>query len=155
MLVRCTRFGLGSNHRPHSHVRVDAWLISRLGQTHPRRLLLHRALGTRGNAVLPPEYRPLLSISHTSSFLLIWVRPPSYAAVLQIHSLTRILVILHRPSRGHRGLPSRTTSASSLGKHHLRDCRWVDEDGEGTNMTLLNCLAGGKGCRVPWVHRRC
>lgn len=49
---------------------------------------------------LPAEYSPLPTASELMVFPHIWVHPPSYAAALQIHSLARVLVILHRPSSG-------------------------------------------------------
>lgn len=49
---------------------------------------------------LPAEYSPLRIASATTVFRRIRIHPPSYAAALQIHSLARVLVILHRPSSG-------------------------------------------------------
>ncbi|OQE15266.1 hypothetical protein PENSTE_c029G03707 [Penicillium steckii] len=49
---------------------------------------------------LPPEYNALPLPSEISTFPPIWVNPSGYAAALQVHSLARILVVLHRPSTG-------------------------------------------------------
>ena len=94
---------------------------------------------------LPPEYSPLPSASEIQTVPPIWVNPPSAAAALQIHSLARILVILHRPSSG--GLDDYRAAQHVLALSVSTICgiaRSVDEDDDGANIVSLNCLFGGK-----------
>lgn len=80
------------------------------GQTIDQRL-------TRGNELfqmieewkhsLPPEFNPLPTTSQAGDqnniFPAIWIYPPSYAAAVQMHNLSRILLLMHRPlCGGHR-----------------------------------------------------
>lgn len=94
---------------------------------------------------LPPEYSPLPSGSNIETFPHVWVNPPSAAAALQIHSLARILVILHRPSSG--GLDDYRAAQHVLALSVATICgiaRSVDENDDGANLISLNCLFGGK-----------
>ena len=52
---------------------------------------------------LPREFTPLpvnRAAQVNVTFPPVWIHPPPYAAAVQLHSLARILVVLHRPSIG-------------------------------------------------------
>lgn len=94
---------------------------------------------------LPPEYNPLPIISDTQIFPPIWIHPPHYGAALQIHSLARVLVILHRPSSG--GLEDYRAAQKLLTLSVSTICgiaRAVDESDSAANLVSLHCLFGGE-----------
>lgn len=97
---------------------------------------------------LPPEYNPLPVISSSQTFPPIWVNPPSYAAALQVHSLARVLVILHRPSSG--GLEDFRAAQKLLTLSVSTICgiaRCVDEQDQAANIVSLHTMFGGKYLR--------
>lgn len=51
---------------------------------------------------LPPEFSALPAVQKPQDtvFPPIWIHPPSYAAAVQVHYLSRILVLMHRPLIG-------------------------------------------------------
>lgn len=50
---------------------------------------------------LPPEFSTLPTMEQQDSlFPPIWIHPPSYAAAIQMHHLSRILILTHRPLSG-------------------------------------------------------
>lgn len=90
------------------------------------------------------EYNPLPMASETAVFPQIWVHPPSYAAALQIYSLARVLVALHRPSSG--GLDDYRAAQKLLTLSVNRICgiaRTVDELDEAANIVSLHCVHDG------------
>lgn len=94
---------------------------------------------------LPPEYSPLPVISSIETFPPIWVHPPPYAGALQIHSLARILVVLHRPSSG--GLDDFRAAQKLLTLSVNTICgiaRSVDSRDHAANIVSLHTLFGGK-----------
>lgn len=94
---------------------------------------------------LPSEYNPLPLKSDTAVFPHIWIHPPSYAAALQIHSLARVLVILHRPSSG--GLDDYRAAQKLLTLSVNTICgiaRTVDESDQAASIVSLHCVFGGK-----------
>ncbi|KAJ5646348.1 hypothetical protein N7490_002720 [Penicillium lividum] len=93
---------------------------------------------------LPPEYSPLPIISTTEIFPPIWVHPAPYAGALQIHSLARILVVLHRPSSG--GLDDFRAAQKLLTMSVNTICgiaRSVDSQDHPANIVSLHALFGG------------
>lgn len=94
---------------------------------------------------LPPEYSPLPTISDIQNFPPIWIHPPHYGAALQVHSLARVLVILHRPSSG--GLEDYRAAQKLLTLSVNTICgiaRAVDDTDTAANLVSLHCLFGGK-----------
>jgi hypothetical protein len=94
---------------------------------------------------LPPEYSPLPMAPSTTVFPHIWIHPPSYAAALQIHSLARVLVILHRPSCG--GLDDYRAAQKLLTLSVNTICgiaRTIDESDQAASIVSLHCVFGGK-----------
>lgn len=94
---------------------------------------------------LPNEFQPLPTASNAGLFPPIWVHPPSYAAALQLHSLARILVLLHRPSVGglqdyRAGQHLLTASVSTI----CGIAQTVDENNNAACLVSLNSLYGGK-----------
>ncbi|OGE50599.1 hypothetical protein PENARI_c016G04626 [Penicillium arizonense] len=109
---------------------------------------------------LPPEYSPLPSLSGLSSvsgmqiFPPIWVHPSPYAASLQVHSLSRILVILHRPSSG--GLEDYRAAQKLLTLSVNTICgiaRTVDVGDSAARVVSLQCVFGAGMC-VYTPHER-
>ncbi|OKL58309.1 hypothetical protein UA08_06446 [Talaromyces atroroseus] len=51
---------------------------------------------------LPPEFSPLPIIQNRNDtvFPPIWIHPPTYAAAVQVHYLSQIIVLMHRPLNG-------------------------------------------------------
>ncbi|OKO99675.1 hypothetical protein PENSUB_8328 [Penicillium subrubescens] len=99
---------------------------------------------------LPEEYSPLPMASGTTVFPHIWIHPPSYAAALQIHSLARVLVILHRPSSG--GLDDYRAAQKLLTLSVNTICgiaRTVDESEQAASIVSLHCVFGGKSLDHP------
>lgn len=99
---------------------------------------------------LPSQYNPLPMISDTTVFPHIWVHPPSYAAALQIHSLARVLVILHRPSSG--GLDDYRAAQKLLTLSVNTICgiaRTVDESDQAASIVSLHCVFGGMSLGHP------
>lgn len=95
---------------------------------------------------LPREFSPL-PVQRTSdvTFQPIWIHPPPYAAAVQLHSLARILVVLHRPSIG--GLQDYRAAQRLLTASVSTVCgiaRTVKEDNLAANLMSLSCLFGGK-----------
>lgn len=103
---------------------------------------------------LPLEYSPLPSTSDTAVFPHIWIHPPSYAAALQIHSLARVLVILHRPSSG--GLEDYRAAQKLLTLSVNTICgiaRTRDESDQAASIVSLHCVFGGKCILSLWgIH---
>ncbi|KAB8260030.1 Zn(II)2Cys6 transcription factor [Aspergillus pseudonomiae] len=94
---------------------------------------------------LPREFTPLPVPSSTDVFPPIWVNPPSCAAALQLHSLARIMVILHRPSIG--GLQDYRAAQKLLTSSLRTICgiaRMNDENDDMGFCISLQCLYGGK-----------
>lgn len=94
---------------------------------------------------LPPEYSPLPMAPSTTVFPHIWIHPPSYAAALQIYSLARVLVILHRPSSG--GLDDYRAAQKLLTLSVNTICgiaRTIDESDQAASIVSLHCVFGGK-----------
>jgi hypothetical protein len=94
---------------------------------------------------LPPEYSPLPGLSDVETFPPIWVHPSPYAASLQVHSLSRILVILHRPSSG--GLEDYRAAQKLLTLSVNIICgiaRTVDSGDTAASLTSLQCVYGGR-----------
>ncbi|KAJ5784623.1 fungal-specific transcription factor domain-containing protein [Penicillium pulvis] len=103
---------------------------------------------------LPPEYSPLPVISTTETFPPIWVHPAPYAGALQIHSLARILVVLHRPSSG--GLDDFRAAQKLLTMSVNTICgiaRSVDAQDHAANIVSLHTLFGAGMC-VYTPHER-
>ncbi|KAJ5818079.1 hypothetical protein N7474_003670 [Penicillium riverlandense] len=100
---------------------------------------------------LPQDFSPLPIISHTEPFPPIWVHPPSYAAGLQIHSLARVLVILHRPSSG--GYQDYRAAQKLLALSMNTICgiaRTVDKAENAASLVSMHCLFGGKLSDLDW-----
>lgn len=94
---------------------------------------------------LPGEFRPLPVKQTSEVFPPIWIHPPPYAAAIQLHSLARILVVLHRPSIG--GLQDYRAAQRLLAASVSTVCgiaRMVREDDIPASLISLNCLFGGK-----------
>ncbi|KAL4895296.1 Zn(II)2Cys6 transcription factor [Aspergillus ambiguus] len=103
---------------------------------------------------LPPEFGPLPIAQKSEVFPPIWVHPPAYAAALQVHSLARVLVILHRPSIG--GLQDYRAAQGLLSISVNTICglaRTVSEDDDAGSLVSLNCLFGA-GMSVSTPHER-
>ncbi|KAJ5914608.1 fungal-specific transcription factor domain-containing protein [Penicillium tannophilum] len=103
---------------------------------------------------LPTEYSPLPVISTTETFPPIWVHPAPYAGALQIHSLARILVVLHRPSSG--GLDDYRAAQKLLTMSVNTICgiaRLVDAQDHAANIVSLHTLFGAGMC-VYTPHER-
>ncbi|KAJ5925425.1 fungal-specific transcription factor domain-containing protein [Penicillium verhagenii] len=103
---------------------------------------------------LPPEYDPLPVISSTETFPPIWVHPAPFAGALQIHSLARILVVLHRPSSG--GLDDFRAAQKLLTMSVNTICgiaRSVDKQDHAANIVCLHTLYGAGMC-VYTPHER-
>lgn len=113
----------------------------------PRRLergseLLH--LLQQWHEQLPSEYSSLPTLPDHEIFPAIWVHPPNYAAALQVHSLARILVILHCPSSG--GLQDYRAAQKLLTWSVRTICgiaRRVDLGDFAANVSSLQCIFGG------------
>lgn len=93
---------------------------------------------------LPPEFSPL-PFKHAGDVVFppIWIHPAPYAAALQLHSLARILVVLHRPSIG--GLQDYRAAQRLLAASVSTVCgiaRTV-KDNMAACLISLNCLFGG------------
>lgn len=93
---------------------------------------------------LPREFSPL-PVKHAADVIFppIWIHPPPYAAALQLHSLARILVVLHRPSIG--GLQDYRAAQRLLAASVNTVCgiaRTV-KDNMAASLISLNCLFGG------------
>ncbi|KAJ5749375.1 uncharacterized protein N7511_011071 [Penicillium nucicola] len=98
---------------------------------------------------LPPEYSPLPRLSETRTFPPIWVHPSPYAASLQVHSLARILVILHRPSSG--GLEDYRAAQKLLTLSVNIICgiaQTVDYEDSAAILTSLQCVFGADESRA-------
>ncbi|OQD89828.1 hypothetical protein PENANT_c002G07598 [Penicillium antarcticum] len=96
---------------------------------------------------LPPEYGPLPGLSETQIFPPIWIHPSPYAASLQVHSLSRILVILHRPSSG--GLEDYRAAQKLLTLSVNTICgiaRTVDSEDSAASLISLQCVFGAGIC---------
>jgi hypothetical protein len=94
---------------------------------------------------LPLDFDPLPIASHIETFPPIWVHPPSYAAGLQVHSLARVLVILHRPSSG--GYQDYRAGQKLLALSMNTICgiaRTVDKADNAASLVSLHCLFGGE-----------
>ncbi|KAJ5650989.1 fungal-specific transcription factor domain-containing protein [Penicillium longicatenatum] len=103
---------------------------------------------------LPPEYSPLPVISTIETFPPIWVHPAPYAGALQIHSLARILVVLHRPSSG--GLDDFRAAQKLLTLSVNTICgiaRSVSAQDHAANIVSLHTLFGAGMC-VYTPHER-
>ncbi|KAI9926023.1 hypothetical protein ASPWEDRAFT_107812 [Aspergillus wentii DTO 134E9] len=103
---------------------------------------------------LPREFNPLPIAEMSGIFPAIWVHPAPHAAALQVHSLARILVILHRPSIGglqdyRAGQKLLTTSVNTI----CGIARAIDEDEEAASLVSLQCLFGA-GMSVHTPHER-
>lgn len=93
---------------------------------------------------LPQEFRPLPLKQTSEVFPPIWIHPPPYAAAVQLHSLARILVVLHRPSIG--GLQDYRAAQRLLAASVNTVCgiaRMVKENDVPASLVSLNCLLGG------------
>ncbi|KAE8161487.1 fungal-specific transcription factor domain-containing protein [Aspergillus tamarii] len=103
---------------------------------------------------LPREFTPLPVPSSPDVFPPIWVNPPPCAAALQMHSLARIMVILHRPSIG--GLQDYRAAQKLLTSSLCTICgiaRMNDENDDMAFSISLQCLYGaGLGVHTP--HER-
>ena len=93
---------------------------------------------------LPREFSPLPA-KHAGDVVFppIWIHPPPYAAALQLHSLARILVVLHRPSIG--GLQDYRAAQRLLAASVSTVCgiaRTV-KDNMAASLVSLHCLFGG------------
>ncbi|PCH04067.1 Protein of unknown function DUF3468 [Penicillium occitanis (nom. inval.)] len=104
--------------------------------------------------ILPPEYRPLPSVSNDQIFPSIWVNPPSYAAALQIQSLALILVVTNHPSPNtiidYGGVQQILAASMSI---ICGIARSVNADDDGANIVSVNCLFGAAMC-VQNPHER-
>ncbi|KAH8424427.1 uncharacterized protein LDX57_002178 [Aspergillus melleus] len=103
---------------------------------------------------LPSAFRPLPTAPTEELFPPIWVHPPSYGAALQLHSLARILVLLHRPSVGglhdyRAGQRLLTASVSTI----CGIAKTVDENDNAACLVSLNSLYGAGMC-VHTPHER-
>lgn len=93
---------------------------------------------------LPREFSPLPIKQSSDIFPPIWIHPPPYAAAVQLHSLARILVVLHRPSIG--GLQDYRAAQSLLASSVSTVCgiaRTIRSDDMPASLVSLNCLFGG------------
>lgn len=93
---------------------------------------------------LPREFSPLPIKQSSDIFPSIWIHPPPYAAAVQLHSLARILVVLHRPSIG--GLQDYRAAQSLLASSVSTVCgiaRTIRSDDMPASLVSLNCLFGG------------
>lgn len=93
---------------------------------------------------LPREFSPLPVNQTSDIFPPIWIHPPPYAAAVQLHSLARILVVLHRPSIG--GLQDYRAAQRLLSASVSTVCgvaRMIKEDDMAASLVSLNCLFGG------------
>ncbi|KAF9889343.1 hypothetical protein FE257_007453 [Aspergillus nanangensis] len=103
---------------------------------------------------LPQEFAPLPTIHQADVFSPIWIHPPAYAAAMQVHSLARILVILHRPSLGN--LQDYRAAQRLLSVSLNTICgiaRTVSEDDDMGSLMALHCLFGA-GMSVSTPHER-
>lgn len=103
---------------------------------------------------LPPEYNPLPLSSDMDTFPPIWINPSAYAAALQVHSLARILVVLHRPSTG--GMEDYRAAQKLLGLSVNTICgiaRTIDERDHAASLVSIHCLFGAGMC-VHTPHER-
>jgi len=103
---------------------------------------------------LPPEYNALPLPSDISTFPPIWVNPSAYAAALQVHSLARILVILHRPSTG--GMEDYRAAQKLLSLSVNTICglaRTVSEQDHAASLVSIHCLFGGE-CSTSFTYSR-
>lgn len=94
---------------------------------------------------LPPEYNSLPLSSDIHTFPPVWVNPSAYAAALQVHSLARILVVLHRPSTG--GMEDYRAAQNLLSLSVNTICgiaRTIDEQDHAASLVSIHCLFGGK-----------
>ncbi|KAF7588140.1 hypothetical protein BBP40_006140 [Aspergillus hancockii] len=103
---------------------------------------------------LPREFTPLPVPSTDDLFPPIWVNPPTCAAALQIHSLARIMVILHRPSMGdsqdYRAAQKLLSSSLNM---ICGIARMVDPKDRPACSISLQCLFGA-GLSVHTPHER-
>ncbi|KAJ5692774.1 hypothetical protein N7462_002197 [Penicillium macrosclerotiorum] len=96
---------------------------------------------------LPTEYNSLPTSSKVDIFPPIWVHPSHYAAALQVHSLARILVILHRPSSG--GLQDYRAAQKLLTLSVNIICgiaRTIDKNDDAASLVSIHCLFGAGMC---------
>jgi hypothetical protein len=94
---------------------------------------------------LPSEYNFLPTVSETQIFPPIWVHPPNYAAALQVHSLARILVILHRPSSGSLQDYRAAQKLLTLSVNTICGIARCVEPGDiAASVGSLQCIFGGK-----------
>lgn len=93
---------------------------------------------------LPREFRPLPQKQTAETFPPIWIYPSPYAAAVQLHSLARILVVLHRPSIG--GLQDYRAAQRLLAASVSTVCgiaRMIKEKDIPASFVSLTCLFGG------------
>ncbi|KAJ5111604.1 Zn(II)2Cys6 transcription factor [Penicillium argentinense] len=96
---------------------------------------------------LLPEFNALPLSSDIDTFPPIWVNPSSYAAALQVQSLARILVILHRPSTG--GMEDYRAAQKLLTLSVNTICgltRTIDEKDHAASLVAIHCLFGAGMC---------
>lgn len=94
---------------------------------------------------LPPEFEALPEAQPHGIFPPIWVHPPSFACALQMYSLAKILVVLHRPSVG--GLYDYGYNQKILNESVAMICgisRTIAEHDTASSLVASQCLFCGK-----------
>ncbi|KAJ5963111.1 hypothetical protein N7481_013416 [Penicillium waksmanii] len=135
-LARYTWYLLGQcvNYTSQEESQVDAVRRADRGSE-----LLHMLKEWR--EALPPEYNPLPLTSEENVFPAIWVNPASYAAALQIQSLSLVLVVSHHPSLGciaNDRRPNHVLAAAM--KIICGIAKSVHADDLAANIVSINCL---------------
>jgi hypothetical protein len=131
------------------------------GQTIDQRL-------TRGNELfqmiedwkhsLPPEFNPLPTTSQSGDYNIIfpeiWIYPPSYAAAVQMHNLSRILLLMNRPlCGGHREYSIMQRAIRQAVEIVCGIARTVEKGCVPANYVSILCLfMAGMAIHVP--HER-
>lgn len=93
---------------------------------------------------LPREFNPLPPIQDSDIFPPIWVYPSLYAGALQMHSLARILIVLHRPSVGLQDYRAAQKLLTGSVNTICGIARTINADDIAAILTALPCLFGGK-----------
>lgn len=110
---------------------------------------------TRGNELmrflhewrqqLPLEFDPLPETCGGGIFPPIWVHPPSFACALQMYSLAKILVVVHRPSIG--GLYDYRSNQKILNESLAMICgvsKTIADHDTASSLIASQCLFAGK-----------
>ncbi|CAI7645590.1 unnamed protein product [Penicillium pancosmium] len=90
---------------------------------------------------LPSEYNPLPLTSEEDIFPAIWINPASYAAALQIQSLSLVLVVLQYPSLGFTVNDRRPKHILTAAMSTICGiARSAHADDMAANLVSMNCL---------------